>query len=447
MIKKISFILFFIILIFPAGKVFGYPSVCPGGVTIDEPSKTYDGYTTFANIDLETKSDTIYMIDMEGNVVHEWEDIGHTLNNRVLPNGHVYLAMLQPEMGAMESSKVQGWLQAIVGRDWNNNVIWTYENDHLHHIFDVLPNENVLALFWGELPKELRSQVKGGIPGTEAEDGKIYADYVRLIDHNTKETLWEWKTWEGLNISNYPLNPIDNRNQWPGINFAKYLPEGNPFNGRESVMISLRRCDTVIIVDMETKKVVWEWGKGEISHQHDPQLLDNGNILLLDNGYLRPSSHYAEEKTFSRIVEVNPSINKIVWEYDGSVPGSMGGLPFFTPFGGFIQRLPTGNTLIAETNMGRIFEVTPEKEIVWEHYTGKDTDTMFRFTSEESNFPEKLPPARPTGKPLGGRKIVGGREIIEKLALPYQVISILGWVIAISSLILVIKIKRSKIKE
>jgi len=31
-----------------------------------------------------------------------------------------------------------------------------------------------------------------------------------------------------------------------------------------------------------------------------------------------------------------------------------------------IQRLPNGNTLITEAASGRAFEVTPEKEIVWE---------------------------------------------------------------------------------
>ena len=32
-----------------------------------------------------------------------------------------------------------------------------------------------------------------------------------------------------------------------------------------------------------------------------------------------------------------------------------------------MQRLPNGNTQIAEATSGRIFEVTPEGEIVWEY--------------------------------------------------------------------------------
>ncbi|MCX7013628.1 MAG: hypothetical protein NTW86_13910, partial [Candidatus Sumerlaeota bacterium] len=33
-----------------------------------------------------------------------------------------------------------------------------------------------------------------------------------------------------------------------------------------------------------------------------------------------------------------------------------------------VQRLPNGNTLIAESDAGRIFEVTPGKELVWDYY-------------------------------------------------------------------------------
>ena len=37
--------------------------------------------------------------------------------------------------------------------------------------------------------------------------------------------------------------------------------------------------------------------------------------------------------------------------------------------GGSAQRLPNGNTLIAETDRGHAFEVTKDGEIVWEFYT------------------------------------------------------------------------------
>jgi len=49
---------------------------------------------------------------------------------------------------------------------------------------------------------------------------------------------------------------------------------------------------------------------------------------------------------------------------------------FYSPFISSAQRLPNGNTLITEGSDGRLLEVTPEHEIVWEYlspYWGKRT--------------------------------------------------------------------------
>lgn len=444
---------FFILLIICTFFVIAYPSVYPKGVTIDEPSKTYDGYTSYK------AGDSTYILNMEGDVVHKWEHSGWTLQNILLKNGHLVQGVLlyeEQESGYLGAGMgpeaggpippVQGALRAIIERDWNNNIVWTYEDDHLHHPFSVLPNGNILANFWTELPKELYDQVKGGVPGTDKQG--IKTDIVRLIDHETKKTLWEWRAWEDLNISDYPLNPIDTRNHWPNVNFAKYLPVGNPFNGKESVLISLRRPNTLIIVDMDTKEVVWKWGENELGHQHDPFLLDNGNILVCDNGWLRKMGDTPLAFKFSRVIEVNPRINKIVWEYDGSGQyGAFAGYPFFSPIGCFIQRLPNGNTLITEIT-GRIFEVTPDKENVWEYITGiMGTDTISRYTQSEVNWPEKLPPVRPTGKKLGGRKIVDGMEIIEKTKPMYQIMFAFSLFIIITGIVLAFKIKSRRKNE
>lgn len=40
---------------------------------------------------------------------------------------------------------------------------------------------------------------------------------------------------------------------------------------------------------------------------------------------------------------------------------------FYSPFISGMQRLPNGNTMITEGSHGRIFEVTPKHELVWEY--------------------------------------------------------------------------------
>ena len=72
------------------------------------------------------------------------------------------------------------------------------------------------------------------------------------------------------------------------------------------------------------------------------------------------------------MLEVNPITREIVWQYTADDSGDPV-WTFFTSFVGNVQRLPNGNTLINEGMNGRIFQVTPEGEIVWEYvnpYTG-----------------------------------------------------------------------------
>ena len=81
-------------------------------------------------------------------------------------------------------------------------------------------------------------------------------------------------------------------------------------------------------------------------------------MLIFDNGTHR-TDHPA---TFSRVVEVDPSTSKIVWEYtDQSL------FCFFSPYISGAQRLANGNTLICEGVHGRLFEVTSDKQVVWEY--------------------------------------------------------------------------------
>ena len=115
-----------------------------------------------------------------------------------------------------------------------------------------------------------------------------------------------------------------------------------------------RNLNLVGVIDPATEEFVWTWGFDELEHPHHPSLLPNGNILIFDNGKFR---------AYSRVVEVNPLTNEIVWEYRAKPPES-----FFSESRGAAQRLPNGNTLITEITRGRVFDVTPSGETMWEFF-------------------------------------------------------------------------------
>lgn len=139
-----------------------------------------------------------------------------------------------------------------------------------------------------------------------------------------------------------------------------------------------RNLDTVAVVDPRgpdrKPRLRWFWGPGEIEWPHHPTLVEGGNLLIFDNGTFRG---------WSRVIELDPVSGEIVWEYRGDPPES-----FFTSSRGSAQRLPNGNTLITDSMSGRVFEVTPGGEIVWEfveprtreRWRGTERATIYRMT-------------------------------------------------------------------
>jgi len=106
--------------------------------------------------------------------------------------------------------------------------------------------------------------------------------------------------------------------------------------------------------------VLWSWGSGELVGPHDPWLLPNGNIVVFDNG-LRPNSP-AKPRFFSRVVEIDPTQNRIVWQY--TPPRRT---DFFSSSRGGAQPLPNGDVLVTESTKGRVFEINRQGEVVWDY--------------------------------------------------------------------------------
>ena len=119
-----------------------------------------------------------------------------------------------------------------------------------------------------------------------------------------------------------------------------------------NLLVCFRNINQVAVIDRSTMKILWAWGEGELEWPHYPVMLEDGNILIYDNGVIRE---------FSRIIEVNPLTGEIEWDYMADPPGS-----FYSATRGAAQRLPNGNTLICHSTDGRVFEVTAGGETVWE---------------------------------------------------------------------------------
>ena len=344
------------------------------GLTAHDPSKAFEGYTLFAPM---FGDGTVYLIDMEGNEVHRWKmpmppgDYGH-----LLPNGNLFYG------GRMPATKVYfpAWPifkgGAIIEADWDGNIVWRHDDPEHHHDARRTESGGALYLTIEEVPEHLIAKIQGGIPGTEHE-GKMYGDCIGEVDASGKR-VWEWHAWEHLDPATDIITPTDLRHEWSHANTVVPLPGGD-------VMVSFRNISTVARIDRKSGEFVWKLGWGLLSQQHDPSMLDNGNVLIFNNG----SRRRAHPLIFSSVIEVEPTTGKVVWEYRDMANQ----LSFFSSYISSAQRLPNRNTLICEGVPGRIFEVTPGHEIVWEyispHYfdapvfgTTNDVFRAFRYGPE-----------------------------------------------------------------
>jgi arylsulfotransferase ASST len=121
---------------------------------------------------------------------------------------------------------------------------------------------------------------------------------------------------------------------------------------RGNLLVSIKRLNAVAVIDPDAGKVVWALA-GQWYGQHSAKLSPSGHVLLFDNlGTLRPAS---------RVLEVDPVTQRVIWSFGGRHDENL-----LSETVGFVERLGNGNTLITESNRGRVVEVTPDNRVVWE---------------------------------------------------------------------------------
>jgi hypothetical protein len=166
------------------------------------------------------------------------------------------------------------------------------------------------------------------------------------------KVVWEWRIEEHLDPEkDHIAGEQDGREEWTHANGLSEMPDGN-------ILLSCRNTSIVMMINRKTGNVDWKLGPPPLSGQHAPYLLENGNVLLFDNGPHRLD----ETLPFSRVLEIDPKTKSIVWKYQETAFQN-----FFSDRISNAVRLPNGNTLINEGMFGRFFEVLPDGRTVWEY--------------------------------------------------------------------------------
>jgi hypothetical protein len=332
------------------------------GVTVYDASRAEAGLTLYTS----GHDQRAYLMDMEGRTVHEWAFPFSKLWDKdaavKVPRAddHIYIekAHVYPNGDLLALYVAVGdtpWGYGLAKLDANSNVIWKYMG-HAHHDFDIDPAGNIFVL-----TQEISSKP---LPGFEYLRPPRIDDYLVKLGPDGKELQKVWLTGAvahspaGRRLNMAPWYAREGSGDYLHTNSVDVLTaplDGVAGSKPGQALLSFRELSTIGLLDMDSGNLVWATA-GSWLRQHDAEALPNGNIMLFDNEGAFPAEHGA-----SRVIEFKPADQSIVWDYGGTADH-----PFESIVRSSESRLPNGNTLIVESDAGRVVEVTPQGEIVWE---------------------------------------------------------------------------------
>jgi hypothetical protein len=344
-----------------------------------DPSLAYNGYTLLS-LQFSTN---VYLIDMDGHIVHRWSAPFHDVwpdaahvhkvsrarifveTAHVYPNGD----LLVQYSGLGDTPYGYG----IAKIDKDSNVLWAY-GENAHHDFSIRESDgHIFAL--------TQSVIRSALPGLDTLQYPLLNDYVVELSPEGKE-LQKISVAEAFTDTPYQYllftNDKKGKKGWDLLHtnsvmaLDESIADNFPMFGEGDILLSIRNKNLLVIIDAKSHKVSHVY-EGKWQNQHSASFLENGHLMVLDNKGMASAHRRGPKSNQSRVIEISPETSEIVWNFSGNHQH-----PFKTPSRGRVERLPNGNTLIAESIVGRAFEVTKDGEIAWQIQFPKKEDAKRR---------------------------------------------------------------------
>ncbi|MFC1950841.1 aryl-sulfate sulfotransferase [Chloroflexota bacterium] len=345
------------------------------GLTAHDTNLACPGYVLFG----PKFGRSIHLIDVEGKEVHRWElDYISGEYGYLLPSSNLFFMGKDPDMTEVLFPAwpiVRGGIMQEV--DINNKVVWEYRDPYMHHDARRTGSGGVIYLAIERLSSEVARKFRGG-----GRDRPMWADFIIEVDKDGNR-IWEWHASEHL-------DPAVDRPRGTGAGFELTHCNTIVVLDDNHIMIGSAALSLIAIIQKSSGDIIWRVGSETLSGQHDCNPLPNGNVLVYCNtgradqriGGIRGSS----------VIEIDRQTKEVIWEYADTPRYN-----FYSPIISGARRLPNGNTLITEGVFGRMFQVTPGKEVVWEYinpyffpnHRGVEMNEVFRaihYTKEELPF-------------------------------------------------------------
>ncbi len=352
-----------------------YPIIHPGsGVVIHDPGRASAGLTLVQG--LLPGGPQVRLIDMSGREIHRWNvDFAAAWDapSHIVPAENIPKSPLNYHTQGF-AARPDGSLLVNVGDkgamylDKCGEVLWTVDR-MTHHTVMPAPDGG----YWLPAHKPIDQIEDRLLPvGMSAEDlmeaitGEFYNPENTLLkidragrpekEFSVLKAIFD----AGLEAAIHDgraNNPIDPTHLNDIEIVTPALAERIPGAETGDLLVSLRTMNMLAVLDQNDGSLKWH-KRGPWVRQHDPDITPDGFIELFNNRSAL-GGYYAEG---SQILRYDPQADEVTLLHP------KGGSDVFRSYiMGSHQSLPNGNRLIVESIFGRVFEVTPEGEVVWSY--------------------------------------------------------------------------------
>lgn len=375
-------------------------------------SQPYPGYTLYTSTSTRTN-----LIDLNNNVVKFWN---HTRSGGysvyLLPNGD----LMRPALSTNSTINGGGAAGIVQKYSWSGTLLWeyTYSSNSIrsHHDICPMPNGNVLLIAW-----EVKTAAQAVAAGLN-HSAVIWPDHIVEIQPsgtNGGTIVWKWHFWDHL-IQDYDATKANygvvadhpelldinvgsaGSGDWMHIN-------GISYNARlDQIVISSHELDEVYVIDHSTTTaqaaghtggrygkggdILYRWGRPSNYRAPGSQVFNvvHSSVWVPDSvpggGHIMAFNN-REGTNASHVVEIVPPEDSA--GFYSYTPGNAYGPSsplwtyaasgFYSTHLGGCQRLPNGNTMLAESTDGKLWEVNSAGTVVWNYNPGGEVVRVLRY--------------------------------------------------------------------
>ncbi len=382
-----------------------------------------EGYTLFSPI----PSNTTYLIDHEGRLVHTWASPGEhrpALSAYLLPDGDLLRTanIAASAVGNFSGGGTGGKLERI---SWDGELEWSWEYSSetfiSHHDVEPMPNGNILMIAWEErteaeaLQAGRNPEIASDSPGGQ---NNIWPDHiieVEPVGNDSANIVWKWHAWDHL-IQDYDPSKDNygvvadhperiNINYAGGSGNAAGRADWMHCNGLDynpvldQIAISCRSMHEIYIIDHSTTTeeaagstggnsgkggdLLYRWGNPQVYHQglssnqqlfgqHDVNWIPEGHpyagsLSLFNNVNGRYPSYSSVEILSPQTNEAGNYTLQSNGTYGPNAPNwswNLGEAMYSGSISG-VDMLSNGNMVVTHGTKGTLFEVDSNGEVVW----------------------------------------------------------------------------------